>query len=212
MKKEIEKVDFDLSGLRGIDSFPLLGDPKDASHLRFPLVGQVVLITSINREKVPSLATQSWISIFASRPAIVGFGCNMNQPTAKNILSTGEFVVNIPGEDLAKKIWNVSGIETEGNKGIEKVGLTPSKSAKLSTPRVAECKAHLECSLDWTKKYGDQVVIFGRVLLASVDKKAVEAGLEQRYKYLKLLADLDEGAYGVIKEAKKVIPKGSSGQ
>jgi flavin reductase (DIM6/NTAB) family NADH-FMN oxidoreductase RutF len=207
MKKKTEKVDFDVSGLRNIDSFPLLGDPKGAFRLRFPLVGQVVLITSINREKVPSLAPQSWISVFASRPAIVGFGYNLSQPTAKNILSTGEFVVNIPGAELAKKIWNISEMETEGNKQIEKVGLTPVKSAKLSTPRIAECKAHLECSLDWTKKYGDQVIIFGRVLLASVDKEAVEADLGQRYKYFKLFADLDDGVYGVIKEAKKVSPK-----
>ena len=208
MKKEVEKVDFDFSGLKNIDSFPLLGDPNDAFRLRFPLMGQVVLITSVNREKVPSLATQSWISIFASRPAIVGFGCNMSQSTAKNILATGEFVVNIPGAELAKKIWNMSGIETEGNKSIEKAGLSPVKSAKLSTPRIAECKAHLECSLDWTKKYGDQVVIFGRVLLASVDKKAVEADSDQRYKYLKLLADLDDRVYGLIKEAKKSAKEG----
>ncbi len=204
MKKKTEKVDFDISGIKNIDSFPLLGDPKETSRFRFPLVGQVVLITSINREKIPSLAPHSWISVFSSRPAIVGFGCNLSQPTAKNILSTGEFVVNIPGAELAKKIWNVSEMETEENKQIEKVGLTPVKSAKLSTPRIAECKAHLECSLDWTKKYGDQMIIFGRVLLASVDKKAVEADLGQRYKYLRLLADLDDGVYGVIREAKKV--------
>ena len=79
MKKKIEKVDFDVSGLRNIDSFPLLGGLKNASRLRFPLVGQVVLITSINREKVTSLTPQSWISIFSSRPAIVGFGCNLSQ-------------------------------------------------------------------------------------------------------------------------------------
>jgi len=204
MKKKIEKIDFDVSGLRNTDSFPLVGDPNEATRLRFPLVGQVVLITSVNREQIPSLATQSWISIFASRPAIVGFGCNVNSPTAKNILSTGEFVINIPGAELAKKIWNVSEMETEENKQIEKVGLTPVKSTKLSTPRIAECKAHLECSLDWTKKYGDQVVIFGRVLLASVDKNAVEADSGQRYKYLKLFADLDEEVYGVIRDAKKV--------
>jgi flavin reductase (DIM6/NTAB) family NADH-FMN oxidoreductase RutF len=207
MKKKIEKIDFDLSGLRGVDSFPLLGDPKDGPRLRFPLVGQVVLITSVNREKVASLASQSWISIFASRPAVVGFGCNMNQPTAKNILSTGEFVVNVPGAELAKKIWNMSEVKTEENQQIEKVGLTPVRSIKLSTPRIAECKAHLECSLDWTKKYAEQMIIFGRVLLASVDKQAVEADLGERYKYLKLFSDLDDGVYGVIKEAKKVGSK-----
>jgi flavin reductase (DIM6/NTAB) family NADH-FMN oxidoreductase RutF len=207
MKKKTEKINFDVSRLGSIDSFPLLGDPKDGPRLRFPLVGQVVLITSVNREKVASLGSQSWISIFASRPAIVGFGCNMNQPTAKNILSTGEFVINIPGSELAKKIWNMSEMENEGTEQIEKAGLTPVKSIKLSTPRIAECKAHLECSLDWTKKYGEQVIIFGRVLLASVDKQAVQADLGQRYKYFKLFSDLDDGVYGVIKEAKKVSSK-----
>ena len=207
MKKKAEKIDFDVSSLRGIDSFPLLGDPKDGPRLRFPLVGQVVLITSVNREKVASLASQSWISIFASRPAIVGFGCNANQPMAKNILSTGEFVVNVPGAELAKKVWDMPDMETEENEHIEKAGLTPVKSIKISTPRIAECKAHLECSLDWTKKYGEQMIIFGRVLLASVDKEAVEADLGQRYKYLKLFSDLDDGVYGVIKEAKKVSSK-----
>jgi flavin reductase (DIM6/NTAB) family NADH-FMN oxidoreductase RutF len=82
--------------------------------------------------------------------------------------------------------------------------LTPLKSVKITTPRITECKAHLECSLDWTKKYGDEIIIFGKVLLASIDKKAVEGTLEERYKYLKLLTYLDEGVYGVIKTAQKI--------
>jgi hypothetical protein len=37
-----------------------------------------------------------------------------------------------------------------------------------------------------------------------MDKKAVEASLEERFKYLKLITYLDEKAYGIIKEAKRV--------
>ena len=158
----------------------------------------------MNREKIPNVAPKSWISIFARKPAIVGFGCNVNHDTSKNILSTGEFVINIPGAELAKKIWRASESKGQDSKEIEKVGLTPIKSVKITTPRIAECKAHLECSLDWTKKYGDEIIIFGKVLLASIDKKAVEGTLEERYKYLKLMAYLDEGVYGVIKTAQKI--------
>jgi len=198
MKKTIEKVDYDISGLRVVETFPMV------DGFRFPLVGQTVLITSINKEEIPSLGAESSISIFSSRPAIVGFGCNNNNPTAKNILSTGEFIINIPGAELAKKIGKVAGIEPTGDEEIKKAGLTPVRSVKLATPRITECKAHLECSLDWTKKYGEEMVIFGRVLLASVDKKVVEADLAERYKHLKLFAQLDNGLYGVIKEAKKL--------
>jgi flavin reductase (DIM6/NTAB) family NADH-FMN oxidoreductase RutF len=198
MKKTLERVDYNISGFRAVETFPRV------DGLRFPLVGQTVLITSVNKEKVPSVGAKNSISIFSSRPAIIGFGCNTNTLTAKNILSTGEFIINIPGADLAKKILSFTEIEPSGEKEIIKAGLTPAKSVKLSTPMIAECKAHLECSLDWTKKYGEDMVIFGRVLLASVDKEVVEANVEDRYKHLKLFAQLDNGLYGVIKEAKKL--------
>jgi len=199
MRRKIqEKIDFEIRGLNEIDTFPML------DKIHFPLIGQVVLVTSINRDKIPNVAPKSWISIFARKPAIVGFGCNVNHDTSKNILTTGEFVINIPGAELAKKIWKAAESKGQDSKEIEKVGLTPIKSVKITTPRIAECKAHLECSLDWTKKYGDEIIIFGKVLLASIDKKAVEGTLEERYKYLKLLAYLDEGTYGVIKTAQKI--------
>ena len=200
MKETMEKVDYDISGMRAVATFPMV------DGFRFPLVGQTVLISSINKEKIPGLGAKNSISIFSSRPAIVGFGCNTNTLTAKNILSTGEFIINIPGADIAKKVWKIIELEPTSDKEIKKAGFTPIKSVKLSTPRIAECKAHLECSLDWTKKYGEDMVIFGRVLLASVDKEVVEAELVERYKNLKLFAQLDNGLYGVIKEAKKLSP------
>ena len=201
MKKAVDKVDYDISGLRGVATFPFV------DGIRFPLVGQTVLIASVNKESHPSLGVRSSISVFSSRPAIVGFGCRANDRVAKNILSTGEFVINVPGADLAKKIWKIIETAPTGEQEIKELGLTPIKSVKLSTPRIVECKAHLECSLDWTKKYGEDMVIFGRVLLASVDKDVVEAEMAERYKQLKLFAQLDNGLYGVIKEAKEVLAK-----
>ena len=201
MKKAVDKVDYDISGLRAVATFPFV------DGIRFPLVGQTVLIASVNRENHPRLGVKSSISVFSSRPAIVGFGCRANDAVAKNILSTGEFVINVPGADLAKKIWKIIETAPTGEQEIKELGLTPMKSVKLSTPRIVECKAHLECSLDWTKKYGEEMVIFGRVLLASVDKDVVEAEMADRYKQLKLFAQLDNGLYGVIKEAKQVSPK-----
>ncbi|MFH1335508.1 MAG: flavin reductase family protein [Candidatus Zixiibacteriota bacterium] len=198
MKETMEKVDYDISGLRAVATFPMV------DGFRFPLVGQTLLISSINKEKIPCLGARNSISIFSSRPAIVGFGCNTNTPTAKNILSTGEFIINIPGAELAKKVWKIIELEPINDKDIKKLGFTPIKSIKLSTPRISECKAHLECSLDWTKKYGEDMVIFGRVLLASVNRDVVEAALEDRYKHLKLFTQLDNGLYGIIKEAKKL--------
>jgi len=204
MRKKIqEKLDFEIRGSNEINTFPMI------DNFHFPLIGQVVLVTSINRDKITNVAPKSWISVFARRPAIVGFGCNVNHDTSKNILSTGEFVINIPGAELANKVWKASELKGQDSKEIEKIGLTPIKSVKLTTPRIAECKAHLECSLDWTKKYGEEIIIFGKVLLASIDKKALEGTLEERYKYLKLITYLDDGAYGIIKAVNTIDQSGS---
>ena len=43
--------------------------------------------------------------------------------------------------------------------------------------------------------------------MASVDKTVVETDVAERYKQLKLFAQLDNGLYGVIKEAKQVPAK-----
>jgi flavin reductase (DIM6/NTAB) family NADH-FMN oxidoreductase RutF len=200
MKKTLEKIDYDISRLPGMTTFPML------EGLRFPLVGQTLLITSVNKEDLPGLGVKSSVSVFSSTPPIVGFGCSTGSLTAKNILSTGQFIINVPGTESAKKIWQILDTEPAGEQEIKEAGFTTVRSLKLSTPRIAECKAHLECSLDWTKKYGEQMVIFGRVLLASVDKDVVEADLVERYRHLKLFAQLDNGVYGTIKEAKKLCP------
>ncbi len=195
MKEAKEKINFDMSRLE--TPFPYLGE------VRFPLFGQVVLITSVSREGIHNVAPKNWISIFSSNPPIVGFGCNINDLTAKNILSTGEFAVNIPGEDMAPTIWKLAESAQPDHEKIRSAGLNPVKSTKISTPRIAECKAHLECSLDWTKKYQKEIVIFGKVLLAAIDKDAVEKEPDERYKYFKLLAYLDEKIYGAIRSIKK---------
>jgi len=197
-KKLEDKIDFEVKGMQEINTFPLI------NGFHFPLIGQIILVTTLNRQQIPNVAPKSWVSILARQPAIVGFSCNVAHDTAKNILTTGEFVINIPGAELAEKVWKASELKGQDAGEIQKVGLTPLKSVKLTTPRIAECKAHLECSLDWTKKYRDEIIIFGKVLLASIDKKALEGTPEERYKYLKLITYLEDGTYGVIKTAMKV--------
>ena len=48
--------------------------------------------------------------------------------------------------------------------------------------RIAEYKVHPDCARYWSKKYGEEAIILGRVLSASIDQKGVEGTLEQSYK------------------------------
>ena len=52
-----------------------------------PLVGQVVLITTLNEDGTSNVAPKSWISMMAFEPPILALGCNREHWSARNILA-----------------------------------------------------------------------------------------------------------------------------
>jgi flavin reductase (DIM6/NTAB) family NADH-FMN oxidoreductase RutF len=61
------------------------------------LLGQIVLVTTLNEDGTSNLAPKSWISMMAFEPPILALGCNLEHWTAKNIQARQEFVMNVPG-------------------------------------------------------------------------------------------------------------------
>jgi len=171
-----------------------------------PLVGQIVLVTTLNEDGTSNIAPKSWVSMMAFKPPILAVGCNLQHWTAQNILRSKEFVVSVPGAELAELVWR-SG-ELPHPRPVEAAGLTPIPALKVKPPRVEECKAHLECVLDRHLTYGDEVILLGRIVAVSVDKEACEA--EDPYGYLQMIVYLEGGTYGVVERARQ-LRKGTKG-
>jgi len=133
----------------------------------------------------------------AFHPPIVALGCNLQHWTARNVLRSGEFVVNVPGAELAETAWRLSALPHP--RPIEAAGLTPAPSAVVAVPRVEECRAHLECALDRHLIYGDEVVLLARIVDIAIDREATLRA--DPYAYLRLFVFLEGGTYGVIEGA-----------
>jgi flavin reductase (DIM6/NTAB) family NADH-FMN oxidoreductase RutF len=88
---------------------------------------------------------------------------------------------------------------------VECIGLTPVAAQKVKSPLIAECRAHLECASVKHVAFGEEVVLFGRIVAASVDRGAMEA--QVAYAYLRLFAFLEDGSYGVIERSERVSGK-----
>lgn len=172
-------------------------DPDKRAWHPSLLMGQIVLVTTLNDDGSSNIAPKSWISMMVFEPPILALGCNLKHQTAKNILANGEFVVNIPGAELADTVWRCH--ELPHPRPIEAAGLTPIKSEKIGPPRIEECRGFLECRLDRHLTYGDEVIILGKIEKAAVDKSAFE--VDDPYKYLRLFAYLEGQKYGVIERA-----------
>jgi flavin reductase (DIM6/NTAB) family NADH-FMN oxidoreductase RutF len=169
-----------------------------------PLAGQIVLVTTLNADGQSNVAPKSWISMMAFDPALLALGCNLGHWTARNILRMGEFVVNFPGEDLARAVWRCRDLPHP--RPVEALGLTARPAQAVSPPLVEECRAHLECILVQEVAFGDEVVFFGNIVAGSVDRAALTG--PDPYAYLRPLVFLEDGAYGVIEGARRLPATG----
>ena len=160
-----------------------------------PLPGQVVLVTSVDRDGRPNVATKSWITMVAfGPPPVLVFGCNMHHATAQNIRATGELVVNVPGDDLAQACWAIGTDPVPaGTDRFAAHGLTPIESTRVRPPRIAECRAHLECELHSMREWGSEVAVFGRIVAASLDEALTVGDEDERYRALRPFFFLESG-------------------
>ena len=169
-----------------------------------PLVGQVVLVTTVDTDGNENVAPKSWVSMFAFDPPILGLGCNLDHLTARNILGTHEFTVNIPRNTQAVKTWRIA--EHPHPRTLKIFGFTPLPGVKVKPPRIAECSAHLECVFDSCKAWKSEVAIFGRIVSYTRDSD-IGKSWEEWYRNLGLFLHLEEKIYGVVKAHSLSCPK-----
>jgi len=170
------------------------------------LPGQIVLVSTSDREGIPNVAPKSWISMVSFSPPILGFGCNLKHQTARNVLEVKQFVVNIPDKSLAQKVWKTGESPHKGAASIKKLGFSLVSSNKISAPGIQECKAQLECAYESDKRFGDELWIFGRILSVSADKTLIQGSSQERYSRLSPIFYLEQNTYGTLGEVKNLQP------
>jgi len=164
------------------------------------IVCPVILITTVNGEGTPNAALKTNFMTVSSMKCYA-FCCSPEHHTYQNIVETGEFVINVPTEDIIEKVLKAA-IATEkrcpaGLNEIESAGLTPIPSEKVRPPRVKECIAHYECLLD----RHENGLIVGKVVAVSVDKSLID-GTDRR-KMVVVGGGRAPNFYGIVSETRK---------
>jgi len=138
-------------------------------EINFVLPQPITIVTTVDGGGRVNAALKSWV-MYCS-PKHIMFGCNVNHHTAKNVLETREFVVNLPSLDLLRQVKRTAASHPDGVDEVEDAGLTAIPSTLVRPPRVKECKAHAECRLTWSRRLeGGQIVLIGRVVALSLDE------------------------------------------
>jgi len=138
----------------------------------------LAMITTVDAEGRPNIASYGTCTRVNHKPVSIAFTTSLNKDTAKNVLATGQFTVNLPPFErgILEKV-RICGLPfAPGVSEFDKAGLTPMPATVLRPPRIVECNRHFECEVEWTKEWTAEgrLMVCGKLVAASCDADCVD--------------------------------------
>jgi flavin reductase (DIM6/NTAB) family NADH-FMN oxidoreductase RutF len=166
-------MNFDMKKARGRETYNLL--------IGLVAPRPIALVTSMNEDGRLNAAPFSSYNYLCTDPPIIGMGVTdrptggfVPKDTARNIRRTGEFVVNVVTEDLAKQMNICATDFPAGVDELEMAGLDTTPSQIVKVPRIKQAHAALECREYTTMEIGRSRIILGRVVSIYIEDKFVD--------------------------------------
>jgi flavin reductase (DIM6/NTAB) family NADH-FMN oxidoreductase RutF len=128
----------------------------------------IALVTSQSTDGVSNAAPMSFFNVFAQTPPLLILGLQSrpsgeHKDTTRNILDTGEFVVNLVDESIARQMV-VCSIEFPPEVDeVSVAGLTTRPSVTVRPSWIAEAPVAFECRLERVIEYPGRSIVFGEV-------------------------------------------------
>ncbi len=146
-------------------------DPAETPSRRvYGLLTSVVVprpiawISSQSPDGVPNVAPHSYFTVLSHQPPQLGFVSVGEKDTLRNVRETGEYVINVAGEDLAERLNRTAANFPPEESEFAWAGLTAEPASKVRAPRVGEAPASLEMRLTEIKPIGDCFLVIGEVV------------------------------------------------
>ncbi|MGC8477173.1 MAG: flavin reductase family protein [Acetobacteraceae bacterium] len=162
---------FDLSALDATNAYKLL--------VSTVVPRPIAWVTTQDLDGSVNAAPFSFFNAVSGNPPVVAIGIGGRAPgdvkdTGGNIRRTGQFVVNMVSDALAKAM-NVTAIDFDKSiNELSEAGLTTAASAKVTPPRIAEAPVAFECERLVIVEVGvDRAVVLGRVVAIHIKDEFV---------------------------------------
>jgi flavin reductase (DIM6/NTAB) family NADH-FMN oxidoreductase RutF len=133
----------------------------------------IAWVTSLSQAGVVNLAPFSFFNAVGSDPlyVVISIGCRDNgtsKDTARNILASGEFVVNLVTEELFGAM-NISAADFPPDQSeLAAANISAAPSVRVKAPRLARAQASLECTLFKSEPIGANTLFIGEVVMFHV--------------------------------------------
>ena len=125
--------------------------------------GPTILVTSRFKDKA-NIMTAAWCMPVSHKPPMLAVAIGPSRHTHDMIVQSGEFAVNVPGNDILKEVWCCGTNSGKTEDKFALCGLTPVKGNHIGAPLIKECLGAIECRLDSHPTAGDHTIIVGEAV------------------------------------------------
>lgn len=155
--------------------------PKEYWDNMFAPPTGVTIETTLNPDGSVNAAPHATCVRVTHAPVQIAMTVNDYSHTARNVLETGEFVVNPVAFDrrMLEKVRIVGLPFESGVDELERAGLRTLPSREVGPPRIADCRIHFECRVEWTHHWGPRLMVCGTVVAVSIDRDCYDEATGQ---------------------------------
>lgn len=122
----------------------------------------------------PNVMTAAWTGIICTEPTLVYVSIRPTRYSHEIIKKSGEFVINIPTQKLARAI-DLCGVKSGRN--IDKFKLakiTALPCSTISAPQIQESPVSLECKVCEIKSFGSHDMFLAEVMAVDIDDSLID--------------------------------------
>lgn len=136
----------------------------------------VAFISTISKSGVRNIAPYSCVMAVLRPFDLICVASAKRRDTLDNIRDTGEFVINMPGVDMADKVMPTAYFLPSEADEFEYAGLEEKPSKLVKAPGIKGCYAWMECKLAKFYEEPQYVLIMGHVVRLEVDDRIYGTG------------------------------------
>ena len=182
-----------------------------AGNMVYPL--PAVMVSSQREGEKPNILTVAWTGTICTNPAMLYISVRPERYSYDIIRETGEFVVNLTTEKLARAT-DFCGVRSgRDTDKFRECHLTEEPSEQIKAPGIAECPVNIECRVQQVLELGSHHMFAAEVLAVHIDDAFLDENGRFRLndtgliayshgEYKKLSETIGTFGYSVKKQAK----------
>lgn len=128
-----------------------------------------VMVSVADQNHRPNIITVAWAGTVCTNPPMVSISVRPSRYSYEIIEKTGEFVINLTNEKLAKACDYCGVVSGRDVDKFKKTGLTPVPVEHVKAPAIAESPVNIACRVVESHPFGSHTMFVAEVLGVTVD-------------------------------------------